>query len=1125
MDHSKNVLLAVHQSARCMTDQFISAYLKALRRIESNTQLSTHEQVKEVFNLFTLLIEEVTSEENISFTTLFSRLAYVGSRESLPGQLLYRCHAFRRYCEQALITDENATDVAHLGFYTISELCNRLLGTTLDSQAYLPATQNLVQERQRKVVHFQPLIEAIVLSIDPAARTLTFVDEAEGDTEKLARYDVPDRNEIFTANIQSVDRYFDLPIAINLIDVELTEDGYYIPAAFVIQPDYLVDVTAIAECFSSDGAQPLFYLLRKFMPRTLSSPIMIGNIVNHLLDELVSDPQITFNMVLEKIFKVAPLQFALYDDGQVKEILGKCYTHFLHMKRVVNSDFKQQKIYIGNVYLEPAFYSRRYGLQGRLDLLHLDGKKNLLDIVELKSGKPYRTNVYGLNQNHYTQTLLYDLIIQSTFGSRFDMKSYILYSSAETDSLRFAPVVKAQQWEAAKVRNHLIGIHHQMAQLDEPSDKNILQFLAPIHFPDTKGYVAKDLEQFDKVYKQLDSLEKAYFDHMVAFVAREHQLAKTGEHGLNKSNGLAALWLENIEEKEDRFAILKELEITQNDSKADPPTLTLARTSATNPLANFRPGDIAVLYPASDGPQNVLHNQIFKCSIVAVDAAQVTVRLRSKQYNHAIFKQNDRWHIEEDILDSSFNAMYRSLFEWAAAPPAARRLLLGRQAPRLSQDQSAIHLSGQLTDEQQGLLQEIIHAEDYYLLWGPPGTGKTSMMLKHYVNYLFHQTETNILLLAYTNRAVDEICAAIESLDPNMVDHYLRIGSRNGCGPAYRGQLLGEQIRGLTRREQIVDLIGQRRIVVSTVSSLLGNAELLALKHFDTVVIDEASQILEPMLVGLLTRFPKFVLIGDHKQLPAVVRQRKEQSEHQHEELAAVGIYDGAMSLFERLYLQAQRDDMGHSIGILGAQGRMHEEIMDFPNRFFYGGQLRIIESVGRLTGPVPASADGPMAALFQQHRKLYIPTQIDSTYNWKINLHEARAVVRVVKHLQEWFTASGRPWRADSVGIITPYRAQIAQVKDLLIKADFELPITVDTVERYQGGARDIIILSLCTNRLAQMDSLVSLSMEGIDRKLNVALTRAREHLIVLGNRDILASNETYAALIQQCEPWRVDG
>ena len=109
----------------------------------------------------------------------------------------------------------------------------------------------------------------------------------------------------------------------------------------------------------------------------------------------------------------------------------------------------------------------------------------------------------------------------------------------------------------------------------------------------------------------------------------------------------------------------------------------------------------------------------------------------------------------------------------------------------------------------------------------------------------------------------------------------------------------------------------------------------------------------------------------------------------------------------------------------------------------------------------------------------------------------------------------------SSSIGIITPYRAQIALLKkcmEILPSAIVE-KISVDTVERYQGSARDIIIISFCVNRLSQLDALISLSQEGIDRKLNVALTRAKEHIILIGNKALLSTNEVYSQLILHYE------
>jgi len=106
---------------------------------------------------------------------------------------------------------------------------------------------------------------------------------------------------------------------------------------------------------------------------------------------------------------------------------------------------------------------------------------------------------------------------------------------------------------------------------------------------------------------------------------------------------------------------------------------------------------------------------------------------------------------------------------------------------------------------------------------------------------------------------------------------------------------------------------------------------------------------------------------------------------------------------------------------------------------------------------------------------------------------------------------------------VITPYRAQIAainkEMKSLLPEVD-EL-ITVDTVERYQGGSRDYIIMSTCMNFSFQLRSLVSLSEDGVDRKLNVAITRAKEQFVLVGSQEILEQNDTYKSLIAACKKY----
>ena len=859
--------------------------------------------------------------------------------------------------------------------------------------------------------------------------------------------------------------------------------------------------------------------------------LLLGHIANFFLDELLHDDSYTFKQLFPKVFQLNPLAFCLFDDMQVREIMQKAQLHYVNLRRVIAQDFPKQKISPKHAYLEPSFYVETYGLQGRLDLFVQDDDQAI--IVELKSGKPFRPNVYGLSNNHFTQTLLYDLMVRDTFKGKTEPLNYILYSVLERDNLKFAPRIRAQQYEAIQARNQLINIEHQLALLGLENKEKLglagRQFfgqLTPGNFPKLKGFALADITNFDQVFHQLRPLDQAYFTAFASFIAREHRIAKTGEQGLETNNGMAALWLNAYEDKSENFNLIAYLTVQENCSAKEEPTVTFKKNAQTAKLANFRAGDIAVLYPFKGLENSPLENQIFKCSILEISLETITIRLRSRQSNDQLFEDILYWNLEHDLLDSSFTGMYRALYEWAAAPISKRDLILGNEAPKQNPPIETEIISD-LTYEQQSIFRQLLAADDYFLLWGPPGTGKTSVMLKNLVDYLMQNTEEQILLLAYTNRAVDEICEAIESIGDYIKEDYFRIGSRFSTSPTYRTQLLNSKTEGVLKRKDLIEIIQSHRIVVSTVSSIVGKQELFQLKKFDRVIIDEASQILEPLLAGLLTRFPRFVLIGDHKQLPAVVTQKKTNTKIEDSDLLGIGLTSLANSLFERLFSKCKQEGWTWAFAQLSHQGRMHQDIMKFPSENFYESTLDILppEIPAHLKQVRPLSYKIPdeknINWYLSQHRMLFIPTQTDDMrHGIKTNIYEAKWVAQLVKHYQELYHAHDKEWKEKSIGIITPFRAQIAQIRASLQEESIDPGLlSIDTVERYQGGARDIIIISLCTNTLSQLASISSVSDEGIDRKLNVALTRAREQIILLGNPDLLKYQAAYASLMACCD------
>ena len=1100
-----------------------------LYKIMSHPTLPAAGQTEATLQLVNLIFQEATRREKLPFTTHFARMAYAAHQYALPKPLQYYVYLFRRLARQNQQAEAEST--VQLGAKVTAELILAIWRVTPPAELaeILPLEWSLSMQ-EVAVAAFRPVARVLVLADDEAQEQLLARDQDYPEQEVRIQYHLAERNEMFTPTISVMRKVTGFPITLNLLDVEVGVDGIYRPRGFVLEPDFLVDVSAVADGFQNGTTHPWGYLLKKFLPFEQSLPLMLGNIANFFLDELMTNPEVTYRELTSKIFNLNPLAFCCFTDKEVRELMGRAQGHFVRLQQMAVQGFQDEGMNSEYCYLEPTFYSERYGLQGRLDLLYRspqDGGRTA--IVELKSGKPFMPNIHGISPNHYIQTVLYDFLVRSAFGSATNVGCYILYSGQEDRPLRFAPAIKAQQYEALQLRNQLLGIEYLLGQLGTGTEDLLAQTrrlfgrLDAGNFGQIKGYGARDLEAFARIFQQLTTVETSYFGAYAGFVAREHVLAKTGVQGLDQLNGLASLWLDHPADKEQNYQRLAQLQLVVNKTKEEEPILILLRTPETNPLANFRTGDIAVLFPYSEDGKGVLAHQVFKCTIIALDAEQVTVRLRCRQFNDRIFYEYDRWTIEHDLLDSSFNAYYRGLFDWAASPPDHRQLLLGQRAPQQAHLVTH-HWPANLTGEQADLMDKILAAPEYFLLWGPPGTGKTSVMLHHLVSHLLLETDENILLLAYTNRAVDEICESIERIDDNLRQQYLRIGSNYGTHPQYQDQLLQNAIQDLSSRQELKDLIGSRRIFVGTVASLAGKTDLFRLKTFQRVIIDEASQILEPLLVGLLSQFKKWVLIGDHRQLPAVVAQAPELTRITDPLLIESGITELGQSLFERLYQRCQAAGWTWAYGQLTHQGRMHRDIMAYPAAHFYEGHLNCLpeatstyqRQVAALTWQLPPDANVLEQQLLRR-RLLFMATQPDlESPTLKTNRFEARLLVDLVKAFERLAQENGAPLAPGKIGIITPYRAQIAQIRSLL-EADGLQPdhYTIDTVERYQGGARDIILISLCTNAPRQIKSLSSLSSEGVDRKLNVAMTRAREHLVILGNPEILRQSPVYRELL----------
>ena len=939
---------------------------------------------------------------------------------------------------------------------------------------------------------------------------------------------------------------------LNLLDCTVTRKKV-IPRLIVVEPDYLVDISSIANCFESYGHHPLLFTVKRMGERPNNKHIVLGNFAGSALDDIINHPtDYTIKDTFRSNFREKALDFATCPDFNAVEFKQAAEQQVANIQEIVNELF--QSFEREKAILEPSFVCERLGLQGRIDLMTTDLKL----LVEQKSGKnifierQYKNPHGSLHvEKHYVQLLLYYGILQYNFQlNPKEAHIELMYSKYPLPNglLEVEPLQKLIR-EAMKFRNKAVATEYWMAE-------NGFHRLLPLMTPQVlnvekqndafyQRYLLPQLTEVLAPLHRLSELERAYFTRMMTFVIKEQLVSKVGaQEGVGNSN--ADLWNMPLAEKKDTGNIYTGLTITDKSCSSsfngyDTITLNVPQ-QGIDFLPNFRRGDMVYLYAYKKNEEpDVRKSILFKGSLQEIHTSSIVVHLNDGQQNPNLIA-GECFALEHAGSDIGGTSAIRSLYTFITSDVEQRQLLLGQRAPRA--DKSLV-LSRSYHPDYDEIILKAKQAQDYFLLIGPPGTGKTSQALQYLVleqlaekpkgqstNPNDHSPKVNgqssILLLAYTNRAVDEIC---NMLSEHELD-YIRIGNEYSCDPKYSDHLLQEVLDENTTLNSIKSTLSEAQIIVATTSTMNSRSALFNIKHFDLVIIDEASQILEPNIVGILTArqeegraIDRFILVGDHKQLPAVVQQQGEADvEETSSVLENIHLSSCANSLFERLILTERAAGRTDFIGTLHKQGRMHPDIADFANRKFYAKeQLECVPLAHQLETELAYNEESEDALdnTLKAHRMIFIPSMPCKQLNIseKVNTDEARIIADLLRRLYRQMSKDFDPQK--SVGVIVPYRNQIAMIRKEIER--LEIPaledISIDTVERYQGSQRDVILYSFTIQSRYQLDFLTANTFyeEGqpIDRKLNVAITRARKQLILTGNESTLRQNQLFAELI----------
>lgn len=823
------------------------------------------------------------------------------------------------------------------------------------------------------------------------------------------------------------------------LKVSVLDDGLQ-----VVEPDVLVDISTIAACFQDYGHHPLAHLINRLKPMSNTAPILLGNFAGTALDQIIHDPAADFGDMLRTSFSEQALQFCTCEDFNPAKFKTDALRQVNNIREAVDVLFDEYDR--DKALLEPSFVCKELGLRGRVDLMTSDMRL----LVEQKSGKKW----VGFREAHYVQVLLYYGVLRHNFQLDADSVDIRLLYSKYPASQGLLDVANNDTLfrEAIHLRNLIVALEMKIAREGFASVLPLLQPDVLLQRQEKSEffhrYVRPEIERTLQPLRSLAAPELDYMERMVTFVFREQ----------------------------------------------------FAQRLAQDTDDELRRGDM-VYYYRKDGDPDLCHHILNKGMIERIDDDEITVWSNDNRQDTPETLSKEHYAIEPASTDATTTAALRSLMAFCGASPQKRHLLMGTQPPR--QDPT-LQLSRSYHPAYDDILLHAKQARDYFLLQGPPGTGKTSMALRFLVEETLansqQPTANSLLLTAYTHRAVDEICAMLEDSGQD----YLRLGSETSCDPRFAHRLLSSAFSERPKLSDIRQRLEQVPIVVSTTLTLLTRPFLLSMKHFSLCIVDEASQILEPYIVGLLSSdsIDRFILIGDHKQLPAVVAQADDEPQ----------LHGCRLSLFERLLRQEREAGRQAFVGLLQHQGRMHPDIAAFPNAFFYRHeQLQPVPCPHQLETDLDYGepSEDALDDQLKRHRVLFLPAD-----------DEASVVVDVLRRLYRQI-GSERFDAARSIGIIVTYRHQIAQIHRKLVLLGFPQleAITIDTVERYQGSQRDVIIYSTGVQDQDGLDFLTSNCFEEdghtIDRKLNVAMTRARKQLIITGQEALLRKNAIFSELI----------
>ena len=932
----------------------------------------------------------------------------------------------------------------------------------------------------------------------------------------------------------------------------------------VLEPDVLLNITDLSQA----DYCPRQYLLGGLVTSPPNAATLRGNLIHHCFKELLKAhgrhpdeqdeeaPLTTLERQLELALQQNGIDLALAHVSQtamreeVQPHLESLAAWYQEQRATLWDLFTKSKHSStanghgeSEVSAETFLLAPEIGLKGRLDLYWQQATRQRL--LELKTGG---ASGDVPKSGHRKQVNGYSALLTVRRNKMEKAEATLLYSGtpAQAESRRISFSIRELQ-RAIETRNLLIIDHLLGVPAAPPGPSrctkcmllptcttvsSLLNWQPPEPAPDVPMPAqATPLSQLapdndEQIAASL--LPKEYSESDRAFFRKFYDLLRL--EGLESERLQALLWTTSPEERVERGTAITQLTLIAEKKTGNE---EWEQTFACTNTSELREGDEVLL---SDG--DPIKGAVVTGTIIRISTHEVTLWMPERIANPALIDRNENNLVHTRTL--------KNLLRWLETSQHLRQLVAGNIRPRFTTGPIAAVVDARLNAAQQLAVKKALRMQDYLLIQGPPGTGKTSVIAA-IVKQLCAQGQ-RVMLVAFTNQAVDNM---LRRLDAEGFSDYVRLGHDRSVHVAVQRRLLKNLLAqpeanslvepGEPAHDAVREILNKGQVVASTTATWSSEKYAAPTFHgpaaqtehaaqllfqFDVAIIDEASQLTIPALLGAIRLAKRFILVGDDKQLPPLVLSK---------EAAEQGLSE---SLFH--FLKQRDDDYRETHATaesacvsLQLQYRMNPWISYYSSVVFYEKQLIAADFLKRQlleVQPVkPATlTEEPLAisqAIEPAHPLVFLDVrpvaEVQSQQReTKSNTTEAQAIRALVQGLL------ARGITEQQIGIIAPFRAQVATIRRVLFTPDeasdwrgisSDTPMLIDTVDRFQGGERTVIIMSFTVAYTLSTNSPLRDFLLNPNR-LNVALTRAQRKLLLVGCVPALETLPYYDRLLTYC-------